>query len=178
MSLMGLLCCLGVDYAWFGVPLATLVGSLGLVISWALHGRNALWMGASALLLSLLVLNAFFYPKLLAYQASSRLGQWAADHGIAPSLQRMGCDNESVHALHFYTQRAIPEWSADSAIPGNSYIVYASRSCADSLRSLGMKVESLQEMPSIKVTRLSLSFLDPRTRKQQGNVSGIYRVIP
>ncbi|MFM7911269.1 MAG: hypothetical protein ACKO9W_03730, partial [Bacteroidota bacterium] len=100
MSLMGLLCCMGVDYAWFGVPLATLTGSLGLAISWALRGRNALWMGASALLLSLLVLNAFFYPKLLAYQASSRLGQWAVDQGIAPNLQRMGCDNESIHALH------------------------------------------------------------------------------
>lgn len=169
---------MGVDYAWFGIPLATLTGSLGLAISWVLRGRNALWMGASALLLTLLVLNAFFYPKLLAFQASSRLGQWAADHGVAPSLQRMGCDNESIHALHFYSHRVIPEWSADSAIPGNSYTVYTSKACADSLRTLGMEVEPLQEMPSIKVTRLSLSFLDPRTRNQQGTLSGIYRVVP
>ncbi|MBM3935584.1 MAG: hypothetical protein FJ343_00345 [Sphingomonadales bacterium] len=49
---------------------------------------------------------------------------------------------------------------------------------ADSLRSLGMRVEPLQEMSSIKVTRLSLSFLDHRTRKQQCTTSGIYRVIP
>ncbi|MFM8318692.1 MAG: ArnT family glycosyltransferase [Bacteroidota bacterium] len=178
MSLMGLLCCMGVDYAWFGVPLATLTGTLGLAISWALRGRNALWMGASALLLTLLVLNAIFYPKLLTYQASSRLGQWAVDQGIAPNLQRMGCDNESIHALHFYTHRVIPEWSAGSAIPGNSYTIYTSKACADSLRALGMEVEPLQEMPSIKVTRLSLSFLDPRTRNQQGTLTGIYRVVP
>ncbi|MFM8838266.1 MAG: hypothetical protein ACKOHH_06510, partial [Bacteroidota bacterium] len=59
-----------------------------------------------------------------------------------------------------------------------SYTVYTSRACADSLRSLGMKVEPLQEIPSIKVTRLSISFLDPRTRNQQGTLSGIYRVVP
>ncbi|MBM3912364.1 MAG: hypothetical protein FJ350_05075 [Sphingomonadales bacterium] len=178
MSLLGLLFCIGVDYAWVGFPLATLIGSLGLATSWALRRRNALWMGTSALLLSLLVLNAFFYPKLMAYQGSSRLGRWSVDQGIAPRLQRIGCDNESIHALHFYTHRVIPEWSADSATAGISYTVYASRSCADSLRSLGMRVEPLQEMPSIKVTRLSLAFLNPKTRSKQGTITGIYRVIP
>jgi len=36
-----------------------------------------------------------------------------------------------------------------------------------------MKVEPLQEMLSIKVTRLPLSFLDPRTRNQQGTLKGV-----
>ncbi|MFM8787092.1 MAG: glycosyltransferase [Bacteroidota bacterium] len=38
---------------------------------------------------------------------------------------------------------------------------------------MGMRVEPLQEMLSIKVTRLPLSFLDPRTRNQQGTLKGV-----
>jgi hypothetical protein len=38
---------------------------------------------------------------------------------------------------------------------------------------MGMRVEPLLEMLSIKVTRLPLSFLDPRTRNQQGTLKGV-----
>ncbi len=178
MSLLGLLFSIGVDYVWIGYPLATLTWSAGLAVSWFIKGRNALFMGSSALLLTLLVLNGLFYPRLMAYQASSWLGKWAADHSLTPQLERVCCEDESIHALHFYSKRVIPKWSADSAIPGNSYTVYASKKCADSLRTLGMTVETLQEMPSIKVTRLSLPFLNPKTRIQQCSTSGIYQVIP
>ncbi|MFM7289068.1 MAG: glycosyltransferase [Bacteroidota bacterium] len=38
---------------------------------------------------------------------------------------------------------------------------------------MGMRVEPIQEMLSIKVTRLPLSFLDPRMRNQQGTLKGV-----
>jgi hypothetical protein len=178
MSILGFMFSIGVDYAWVGYPLATALWTGGLAVSWVVQARNTLFIGSCALLLTLLVLNGLFYPNLMTYQASSRLGQWAVQHGWAHQLQRLSCDNESVHALHFYTNRIIPEWSPSSAAPGKPAIVYASQSCADSLKAQGMKVQALHQIPRIQVTRLTLPFLNPNTRSQHCSQSGIYRVVP
>jgi 4-amino-4-deoxy-L-arabinose transferase-like glycosyltransferase len=178
MKVLGLALSVGVDLTMIRYPMATLIWIVGMIVSWLKGSRQPLYQYSAALLLTLIVLNVCFYPKLMEFQSSSQLGKWAAQKGLSQNLQRLSCRDESVHALHFYTGRIIPEWPPKDLISGRAYVVYSSSHCADSLSREGMSVQVLREMQSIKVTRLTLAFLDPRTRYQQTNTTGIYRIIP
>lgn len=114
----------------------------------------------------------------MTYQGSSRLGQWARQHQITQDLYRWDCDNESVHALHFYSGRIIPSLGQDQLQTGRTYRVYSGKPCMDSLRNQGLKVRALKEIPTHRVTRWTWTFLNPQTRHQVTGVSGIYEIKP
>ena len=163
---------------WLAVPvLAALLGLyLGKLPS---PRRSAVLAWSSGVwILGLIVLNAWAWPSLMTYQGSSRLGQWARQHQITQDLYRWDCDNESVHALHFYSGRIIPSLGQDQLQTGRTYRVYSGKPCMDSLRNQGLKVRALKEIPTHRVTRWTWTFLNPQTRHQVTGVSGIYEIKP
>jgi hypothetical protein len=144
----------------------------------ALIGKATLGWAGGGMLLLLILLNGLAWPVLMTYQGSSQLGRWASQKGLAQALWRLDCDDESVHALHFYTHRIVPTLNPDSLQVGQTYLVYSGRSCIRTLQDRGFNVQALQEIPTHRVTRLSPAFLNPKTRHQVTGVSGIYQIKP
>ncbi|MFN4766291.1 MAG: ArnT family glycosyltransferase [Bacteroidota bacterium] len=173
------------DFAMGTFPSAILLVLVLGLLAWllrsklpALDGKATLgWASGGMLLLSIL-LNGLAWPVLMTYQGSSQLGRWANQKGLAPVLWRWDCDDESVHALHFYTRRVVPTLNPDSLQVGQTYLVYSGRSCIRTLQERGFKVKALREIPTHRVTRLTPAFLNPKTRPQVTDVSGIYQIKP
>ncbi|MFM9143417.1 MAG: glycosyltransferase family 39 protein [Bacteroidota bacterium] len=163
---------------WLAVPvLLALWGRYrGLLPS--LRSSAVLGWSAGGWWLGLIVLHTWAWPALMTYQGSSRLGQWARQNQLTQDLYRWDCDNESVHALHFYSGRVIPALGRDGLQPGQTYLVYSGKPCMDRLQSQGIRVQPLREIQTHRVTRLTWTFLNPQTRQQVTGVSGIYEIKP
>ncbi|NBW33307.1 MAG: hypothetical protein EBR22_05065 [Cytophagia bacterium] len=178
----GVLLC---DFAMGTFPLAILI-TLGLgLLTWLfrsklppMRGKSTPMWTAGGMLLLLILLNGLALPVLMTYQGSSQLGRWASQKGLASALWRLDCDDESVHALHFYTQRIVPSLNPDSLKAGQTYLVYSDRSCIQTLLNQGNEVKVLKEISTHRVTRLTPAFLNPKTRPQVTRVSGIYQIKP
>ena len=165
-----------------GLTVAVLAGMYGLWRRTRISGHAwVLVLGASGMLLALLQLHLFFYPKLLHYQGSSQLGLWFREHRPGSQVAAYGCGEESLHALHFYTRSIVPTWTKPSDLrfpTGGSLYVYSNPEAVQGLQQAGYRVSTLREIPTLKVTRLGWKVLNPRLRSGVTGRAGIYRIDP
>lgn len=113
------------------------------------------------------ILNGYFYPNLLRYQANAKVGQWAAEQGLAPGmfygLQVSGS------AIDFYAGYPVP-WLSDArearaAIrPGAA--IYTDAQHRQELLDAGLVPKSEVRFSNHPAQRLSLSFLSPGKRAE------------
>ncbi len=108
-------------------------------------------------------LNTQFYPKLLKYQAGNNLVKIIKDKKIDPNNIYMIKGSQS-WTLNFYTERETPEIALSELenMKGKWLFVYDRD--LDKLKSQNIKLGKSIEVEHFKITRLSLTFLNPKTR--------------
>ena len=183
-----LLLAVGIIVVW-SFPLTNIWISLGLIgfggLAYYIRRRHDLVAAdrlvlytASVALMVNLVLNAHFYPNLLAYQSGNRMPAVLKEQGVQPSdLKLYG---RVVRSLDFYLQRSVPV--VDSleihrlAEGGQEVKLFVSAGSHDSLLLQYPSARLLAEVPDMRVTRLTLRFMDPAKRMEQMPMGGLYVV--
>jgi hypothetical protein len=133
---------------------------------------------ASVGLLVNLVLNAHFYPRLMDYQSGNRMPDVLKEQGIRPdSLYLYG---RVVRSLDFYLQRSVPVVDSVGirrlAEAGSRVKVFVSAGSRDSLLLQYPAARLLTEVPDMRVTRLTLRFMNPGRRMERMPMGGLYEV--
>ena len=108
-------------------------------------------------------LNTQFYPKLLNYQAGNSMVHIIKEKDIDPNNIYMMEGSQS-WTLNFYTARETPEIAVSNInnIKGKWLFVYDKD--MNKLKSKNITWDKSIEVDQFKVTRLSMSFLNPKTR--------------
>ncbi|WP_267401850.1 MULTISPECIES: glycosyltransferase family 39 protein [unclassified Chryseobacterium] len=106
-------------------------------------------------------LNTQFYPVLTQYQGSYRLAQSVNNERIAKDRIFATTGSES-WAFDFYTQRNTPRTDVDKLRKGDYFVIYK-----DALQSVSRKYKIILQENDYRITRLSLKFLNPKTRPEQ-----------
>ncbi len=112
-------------------------------------------------------LNLHFYPQLLPYQANASVGKWVVENEIQDG--RFFGFATGGRALDFYAQRIIP-WLDDAASTINviepGVVIYANEACYKDLIARGYSPERELVLENFEVQRLSIKFLNPKTRNE------------
>ncbi|MEN4759203.1 glycosyltransferase family 39 protein [Chryseobacterium sp. C39-AII1] len=106
-------------------------------------------------------LNTQFYPVLTQYQGSYRLAQSVNNERIAKDRIFATTGSES-WAFDFYTKRNTPRTDVDKLKKGDYFVIYK-----DALQSVSRKYKIILQENDYRITRLSLKFLNPKTRPEQ-----------
>lgn len=114
------------------------------------------------------VLNAWFYPFLVQYQPSSNAGKIAYQAGWSTQLGLYEVEDESTHALHFYSKTIVKALTTPEQLQIDSTMkfIYTSESGLRKLQHAGFQTRVLHELPYFKVTHLTMPFLQPNSREQ------------
>ena len=149
-----------------GVLLITL--ALAGIIFMRSSGTSKVFWPSFILAISIgLGLNLHFYPQLLPYQANAYVGKWVKETGIEDD-KFFGFATGG-RALDFYAGRIVP-WvddatSAIEAIDAGT-VVYAGQKRRDDLIGRGYPPEREIVLENFEVQRLTVQFLNPKTRDQ------------
>lgn len=108
-----------------------------------------------------LYLNTQFYPVLTQYQGSLKLAQFVNKNHIEKDKIFMLKGYEP-WAFDFYTRRNTPRVEAGTLKKGDYLVVYD-----EHLNKVGRKYTVVDQENHYRITRLSLKFLNPKTREQQ-----------
>lgn len=123
------------------------------------------------------VLGAHAYPRLLEYQTTSQAGHYVADHNVPVwPLVSVGCWGK---AFDFYTRSfppIIPVASVVNLAQEGTVWVYANEAGYNELQSTDLELETIWAKPEFSVTRLSLQFLNPKTRHQATSTRYLVKV--
>ncbi len=106
-------------------------------------------------------LNTQFYPVLTQYQGSYRLAQSVNNERIAKDRIFATTGSES-WAFDFYTKRNTSRTDVDKLKKGDYFVIYK-----DALQSVNRKYKIVLQENDYRITRLSLKFLNPKTRPEQ-----------
>lgn len=106
-------------------------------------------------------LNTQFYPVLTEYQGSVKLAKFVNLNGIDKSKIYMPKDYEP-WAFDFYTQRNTPRVDVRYLKSGSYLVVYK-----EDFLKLTRKYQIVDQENHYRITRLSLKFLNPKTRSEQ-----------
>ena len=110
-----------------------------------------------------LFLNAAIYPALLEYQTGSKMGKYIKKNQINPN-NVFTYKFEVMRSIHFYSDGFIREKNNLDSIKSGEYIITSEETLKDI--SNAKKVFSILKMgEDFGITRLSLIFLNPQTRK-------------
>ncbi|MGV3636643.1 MAG: ArnT family glycosyltransferase [Flavobacteriales bacterium] len=174
MGLIGLLWCALAVLVWTVFPgsrwpFMALVLASGLVavvglVRRGMQGSAFAWPFWSMIVAGV-ILNGYFYPQVLRYQANAKAGQWAAEHGLAPGwfhgLQVSGT------AMDYYAGYPVP-WLSDArearaAIrPGGA--IYTDAEHRQELLDAGLVPRSEIRLSNHPAQRLSWPFLSAERR--------------
>ena len=141
--------------------------------------RLVLYTASVALMVNL-VLNAHFYPHLLAYQSGNRMPAILKAQSVDPQDLRLY--GRVVRSLDFYLQRSVPVVDSAEirhlAESGSAVKLFVSAGSRDSLLLQYPSARLLAEVPDMRVTRLTLRFMDPAKRMERMPMGGLYVVGP
>lgn len=143
------------------------VGLASLVFLRSYRGSQVFWPSFILAIAIGLGLNLHFYPQLLPYQANASVGKWVKETGI--ENDKFFGFATGGRALDFYAGRIVP-WMVDatSAIEAinEGTVVYANQARRDDLIKRGHIPEQEVMFENFEVQRLTLRFLNPKTREQ------------
>ncbi len=152
--------------AWLLAVLALLVL---IVVAWRGkgEGRGVVFTAAPMVLLATL-LNTCFYPPLLRYQATARIGKELRAQGVPPD--RFLAIGAGGTALDLYYGKPV-RYAGDGFVPAEhpppGSVVLTDDAGLHDLRQAGMEPRTVQVYEDFRVQLLSLRFLDPATRAQE-----------
>nr|WP_314495695.1 glycosyltransferase family 39 protein [uncultured Chryseobacterium sp.] len=106
-------------------------------------------------------LNTQFYPVLTQYQASLKMAEFVNKNKLNKQNVYMLTDYEAWN-FDFYTRRNTPRIDEDKLKPGAFLIIYD-----EHLGKLKHQFKKLHSEDNFRITKLSLKFLNPKTRSAQ-----------
>ena len=106
--------------------------------------------------------NAAFYPALLKFQMGSNVGRYIYRQQL-PADSTFIFRYREFKSIHFYARQNIYHKDSTAAIQAGNYIV-TSKSLLPYLDSAGLSYTSLHTAAHFPVSRLSIKFLNPKTR--------------
>ncbi|WP_149275258.1 ArnT family glycosyltransferase [Pareuzebyella sediminis] len=111
------------------------------------------------------VLNLHFYPHLLTFQAGSSMASVISEQNI-PVENIYKVSNDHTWALDFYNQKPV-QLTTFEEIRGQKKIwVYINNADLRKFQQLGLDWDIQYTRPQFRITRLSMNFLNPSTRKK------------
>ena len=113
-----------------------------------------------------LILNSYFYPNILRYQAGSVLGSKAREHGVKPG-NFYSYEAGVPHSLNFYSQTLVKETNDLQALARKTdCLVYTSEERLPEIKSLRPDLQILARSGDFPITMLKGKFLSPTTRTE------------
>jgi hypothetical protein len=110
-----------------------------------------------------LFLNAAIYPALLEYQNGSNLGKYIRKNHINPTTV-FTYQFEVMRSIHFYSNGFIREQKNIDSIKSGEFIITTEEKLK-ALSNAKLNFSILKTGEDFTITRLSLIFLNPKTRK-------------
>ena len=138
-------------------------------------GKKAIILASfGAFLLGAFIVNSHAYPALLKYQGSSEAAFYIKEHDIPQDqlYQR----NIWWRGFHYYSGGNVPAFQKNSLASHNAYVL-TNEDGYSSLISMH-QTELLKRFDHFNVTRLSLDFLNPKTRKSKLQSLYLVKIYP
>lgn len=115
------------------------------------------------------ILNFHFYPHLLPYQSTSKIGQFIQETGIPK--EKVAFFRRHGHALDFYSRHISlrmdnPEQIMETARNMGALWVYTNQKGKSELDSAGVPYKTAYEMGHFQAALLNARFLNPATRAE------------
>ncbi len=125
-----------------------------------------------------IILNGFFYPQLLTYQAGSNLAAEVKQKQI--ETENIYSYNTNNFTFDFDTKHLTPKLTLEQVKnkPDMSYWLYTDAIGLDSLRQINIPVAESVQSRNYHVTRLKPFFLNPATRPQTLDTVYLLRIAP
>lgn len=125
---------------------------------------------SSALLMIMInfVLNTYFYPNLLEYQGGGKIAKIIKEKNI--DLKKIYLYKQRYSwSLDFATERNTPELSIDEIKKSKTEVwLYIDKSSyIDTITNANIKISEKYSVPHFRVSKLSLKFLNQKTRKSK-----------
>lgn len=148
---------------WLVAALTGFFGLFFIYLSYRSRSDLLLILSVYTILGLNLFINGAFYPALLKYQGGSNMGRWINDHGIQPA--QTGVYQYKIwRSLNFYSGGTILQKDSLSQYQPGEYMICNIEKLKE-FSEKKLKFEILFQTVDYPVTRLSLEFLNPRTRE-------------
>jgi 4-amino-4-deoxy-L-arabinose transferase-like glycosyltransferase len=133
-------------------------------------GRNIFWLSALVILVFNFLLGAFYFPAILKYQCRNDFGRYIHEHAQKEKRQFVMHNIPTDFAVVFYAQQI-----SDTTVWGkeefeNLYkaqknmLAITTDYGIEEIRQAGIPFRIIQQGYDYKIARMSLPFLNPKTR--------------
>lgn len=145
----------------------------GIVIWIALLRRKDLkgklaWLSVWAMLVVNAVMTGHFYPSLLEYQGSSQAGRYIKQHHLPTDSTGEYKMTRRLHAWHYYADGVMKMEDTLAHLNKMRYL-FTNEAGKRDIDSSGLTYHVLKHGQMYDVSKLSLPFLNPGTRKETLN---------
>ncbi|MEZ4978487.1 MAG: glycosyltransferase family 39 protein [Chitinophagales bacterium] len=124
--------------------------------------------------LAALFINLFAYPKLLKYQSTSEVAFYLKENNLP--LDNLYSFNLHGRALNYYLNKNVAYFKYDYVEDEPIYVFTDSNGLIEIKEAYSCEI--LQEFPHFSVTRLSINFLNPKTRQNTLSTHYLIQVKP
>jgi len=111
-------------------------------------------------------LLAVFYPNVLPFQAGARAAQTYRSLQPADPLWILGCRDESLHNMHFYSGSIVSAAEKPIHLPASAAWVYTDPEGRAQLKRSGRMCDTLYVFPFTRVSTLKPDFFHPKKREK------------
>ena len=149
------------------------------VIFYCLKRENYLYriitVGAMTAILLNGIMNAYFYPSLLEYQAGATMANTIGENDIDPkNIYKVS--QRHTWALDFYNREPVKIISVEALKNKKNVWVYADDKELQLLSSQGVAWDRKLSEKQFRITRLQARFLNPRTRQEVLNTMHLLHI--
>ncbi len=145
--------------AGFGIPLYLLLQKNSRL-------KKIIFVPAFVVLTINYYINREFYPKLLGYQSESNVARFIQQNNLP--ADKLICLDLGVIITDVLLQRVIPDYKIDQAnspeLEGK--LIFTTKNGLQRIQSLGKAYKVLSEFDDFPLTKLSLPFLNKKTRQK------------
>lgn len=122
------------------------------------------------------VLSSHAYPKLLSYQSTSVVGKWLKAH--PDELAQFSSFQAHMHAVDFYSGEIVEIKRKTSQLSPDDRFLYIDEDGLAKLKKANIPYVVLKEYQDFNVTRLTLTFLNPKTRNNATRKRFLIAIYP
>lgn len=148
-------------YVYVCLPFASILAAIGLY-SFKAHKKTSLVLSGLIIAFALFM-NVVFYPWLLTYQSTSQVAFYVKENKLPINqFYRAGVYGR---AMDYYLDTVIPSFNQKPLAKNQTVYIMANADEKIKLEKMAYNVEVLKTLPHKNVTRLTIEFLSPKTRK-------------
>jgi 4-amino-4-deoxy-L-arabinose transferase-like glycosyltransferase len=142
---------------------SVVIFATGLLIYFFKSKEKLLTASLCSFAFAAFILNLHAYPQLLKFQSSSEVAFYLNENQIPK--ENFYQHNTWGRALNYYSERITPNFNANKLVAGENAYLYINDNELDYFES-SYNTTVLKTFPHINVTRLTIGFLNPKTRNQ------------